>query len=286
DGLPFPPSRAHRPFRLSSDAGRGLISRPAQGSTERSKEGRMDPRNLLGESVFDRRDWLRYATLLGAGAVGAAFGGGASAPASASDSSASFASINQEQGDASNGGVSPSASRPLARSPKRYDMKKSINTWAFPYPSLMSLREVLELAKRAGFDAVEINYSLDDDLSPNATEKELHAIRAEAERIGIEISGLCSFLFWPFPFSANSEATRARAIELATHMIEVAHHLGTENLLVVPGAVYVPWREDSEAIPYDVCDRRAREAIRKLLPIAERHRVHLNLENIFFNGYL
>ncbi|HZY84823.1 MAG TPA: hypothetical protein VFE78_08325, partial [Gemmataceae bacterium] len=28
-------------------------------------------------------------------------------------------------------------------SPKRYDMKKSINLWAFPYPQRMTLRECL-----------------------------------------------------------------------------------------------------------------------------------------------
>ena len=39
-------------------------------------------------------------------------------------------------------------------------------------------------------------------------------------------------------------------------------------------------------MPNDVCDRRAREAIGKLLPLAEKLGVYLNIENIFFNGYL
>ena len=30
--------------------------------------------------------------------------------------------------------------------PKRYDIKKSINLWAFPYPNRMTLRECLQLA--------------------------------------------------------------------------------------------------------------------------------------------
>ena len=32
-------------------------------------------------------------------------------------------------------------------------MKKSINLWAFPYPDRMTLKECLELAKDAGFEA-------------------------------------------------------------------------------------------------------------------------------------
>src|SRR5215213_8875499 len=51
-------------------------------------------------------------------------------------------------------------------SPKRYDMKKSINLWAFPYPERMNLKECLQLAKDAGFDGIELNYDLDNDLSP------------------------------------------------------------------------------------------------------------------------
>ena len=69
-------------------------------------------------------------------------------------------------------------------------------------------------------------------------------------------------------------------------MAQAAHDLGTENLLVVPGAVHIPWRDDHEPVPNDVCDRRAREAVGKLLPTAEKLKVYLNIENIFFNGYL
>jgi len=54
----------------------------------------------------------------------------------------------------------------------------------------------------------------------------------------------------------------------------------------VPGAVHIPWRTDHEPVPNDVCDTRAREAIGKLLPAAEKLGVSLNIENIFFNGYL
>jgi hexulose-6-phosphate isomerase len=171
-------------------------------------------------------------------------------------------------------------------SPKRFDMKKSINLWAFPYPQRMNLEECLTLAKQAGFDGIELNYDLDNDLSPKAGTKEFLAIRKMADRIGIQISGLCSFLFWPYPLSSNDPAKRARGIELAGLMTRAAHDLGVENLLVVPGAVHIPWRTDHEPVPNDVCDQRARDAIRQLLPTAEKLGISMNIENIFFNGYL
>jgi hexulose-6-phosphate isomerase len=175
---------------------------------------------------------------------------------------------------------------PRRASPRRYDMKKSINLWAFPYPGRMTLEECLRLAKNAGFDGIELNYDLENDLSPKSGTKEYEAIRKKAEEIGIAVSGLCSFLFWPYSFASNDAKDRGRGLELAAKMIQAAHDLGTDNLLVVPGAVHIPWIKDHDPVAADVCDRRAREGVAKLLPLAEKLGVHLNIENIFFNGYL
>jgi sugar phosphate isomerase/epimerase len=212
------------------------------------------------DSLFDRRQWLKYGALLGSTLGGLAASGQATAfPAPAST---------------------------LQRAARQYAMKKSINLWAFPYPGKMTLKECFELVRRAGFDGVEVNYNLEGDLSPVAGEKELREIRTMADRADIAISGVCSFLFWPYPLTANSERVRARSLEIASGMIRAAHYLGTENVLVVPGAVYIPWLKESEEVPYKLCDERARAAISKLLPEAEKMKVFLNIENIFFNAYL
>jgi L-ribulose-5-phosphate 3-epimerase len=173
-----------------------------------------------------------------------------------------------------------------ARAATRYEMKKSINLWAFPYPAKMNLRQCLELAKDAGFDGIELNYDLESELSPKSGTREFQEIRKLADSIGIAISGLCSFLFWPYPLTSNDQTKRSRGLELAGKMTQAAHDLGTENLLVVPGAVHIPWRDDHEPVRNDICDQRAREAVRQLLPGAEKLRIHLNMENIFFNGFL
>ncbi|MBT5705770.1 MAG: sugar phosphate isomerase/epimerase [Verrucomicrobia bacterium] len=170
--------------------------------------------------------------------------------------------------------------------PVRYPMKKSINQWAFPYPDRMNLRECFQLAKDAGFDGIELNYDLQNDLSPHATKRDYRRIRQMADDIGIEISGLCSFLFWPYPLTSNDETKRNQGIDLAGKIAAAASELGVKNVLLVPGAVHIPWRDDHEPVPNDVCDRRARQAVGKLAPQAEKLGVYLNIENIFFNGYL
>jgi L-ribulose-5-phosphate 3-epimerase len=195
-------------------------------------------------------------------------------------------------GAAAFGDVAPAvADQPVVQdarraSPKRYAMKKSINQWAFPYPEKMSLKECMQLAKDAGFDGIELNYDLENDLSPKSGTPEYHAIRKMADQIGIEISGICSFLYWPYPLTSNDPKDRARGMELAGLMAQAAHDLGTENVLVVPGAVHMPWRKDHDPTPNDVCDRRAKEAIGNLAAVAEKLKVYLNIENIFFNGFL
>jgi len=232
---------------------------------------------------MSRRDALR----LGA-AVGTAMAGLGCAAAEGTTPPS-----GQEPGDGYGAGSPPAAGespspspRPLDRSKKRYPNKKSINLWAFPYPQQMSLKECFALARRAGFDAVELNYDLENDLSPKASEAEVRALGDAARAAGLEISGLCSFLFWPYPLSASDPAVRKRGMEIAEKMIHAASWVGTENLLVVAGAVYIPWIKDSREVPYEDVDRRCREAVKKLLPLAERMKVRLNIENIFFNGYL
>ena len=176
---------------------------------------------------------------------------------------------------------------PASQTPtKRYPMKKSINLWALPYPAKMTLKQCFELCKEAGFDGVEVNYALDGDLRPDTGDAEVAAVGDLARRVGIEISGLCSFLFWPYSLTHEDPERRDRGMELAADMIRTARLLGTENLLVIAGSTYVPWLEDEPPVSHEVCDRRAREAIRRLIPLAEKAGVYLNVENIFCNGYL
>ena len=178
------------------------------------------------------------------------------------------------------------APRRAGRRPKRYEMKKSINLWAFPYPDRWSLKQCLQLAKDAGFDGVELNFALEGEFSATSSDAQIADIRRLAQGVGIEISGVCSFLFWPYSLTHNDPARRQKGRQLAARMIEAARLLETPNLLIVPGAVYAPWIEDFDPVPNDVCDRRARKAVRELLPLAEQAGVYLNIENIFANGFL
>ena len=165
-------------------------------------------------------------------------------------------------------------------------MRKSINLWAFPYPDKWSLRECFEIAADAGFDGVEINFNLEGEFSDESSDDEIRGIRRLAEDAGIAISGVCSFLFWPYSMTHPDRARRERGLALAGRMVEAAKLLGTGNLLVVPGAVYAPWLEDPVPVANDECERLAKDAVRQLIPLARDAGVSINIENIFANGFL
>jgi hexulose-6-phosphate isomerase len=229
-------------------------------------------RPTVGQAGLDRRELLAYTAAFGTSflaAQGLCDGVAADPPSAKSDAA------------------------PDAKAAKRYDMRRSINLWAMPYPQLWTLEDCFRQAKAAGFDGVEVNFALEGDISPAASDADLRKIGDAARRIGVQISGVCSFLFWPFALTSNDAARRRRGLELALDMIRAAKALGTENLLIVPGAVYIPWQKATppwpasiEPVPNDVCHRRAVEAIRTLVPAAEKAGVMLNMENIFANGFL
>ena len=180
------------------------------------------------------------------------------------------------------GGPEPSA---LRGSPRVYAMKKSINLWAFPYPARMSLRDCLKLAKDAGFDGIEPNYDLENDISPKAGPADLRAIRRLAEETGIAISGLCSFLYWPYSLSDNDPARRARGLELARLMIEAAR-AGNGKPADDRRIDLHPLAPRAGAGPLRPLRTPGPRGDRRLLPVAEKSGVSLNIENVFFNGYL
>jgi L-ribulose-5-phosphate 3-epimerase len=221
-------------------------------STDRNEDSGRAPDVSLG-----RRELLAYTA-----AFGTAFlaGQGLVKPAAAEDKQ-------------------PTESRPAKARPRRYEMKKSINMWALPYPDKLSLKECFALIKDAGFDGVEINFALEGEFSAESSPQQIKEIAELARRTGIAISGVCSFLFWPYSMTHNDPDRRKKGIQLARQMIEAARLLGTENLLVVPGAVYAPWLEGFDPVPNDVCDQRAREAVRTLIPEAEKAGVSINIEH-------
>ncbi|MCD6170626.1 MAG: TIM barrel protein [Candidatus Latescibacteria bacterium] len=157
-------------------------------------------------------------------------------------------------------------------------MKKSINQWSFPSGRL---EDHMKLAKDAGFEAIEPAIAEEGELTLNSTRQEVSKIAQMASRIGIEISGLATGLFWDHSLTSDDKKTREKAKQIVAKMLEVATWLGTDAILVVPGTVGVDFIPGSQVVPYDVAYERSMAALKELAPEAERHRVYIAVENVW-----
>ncbi len=162
-------------------------------------------------------------------------------------------------------------------------MKISASYWMFKggLEAEKSITEAMQEAKELGFDAIELAVAGTGVLTDRATQAQCEEIAATAKKIGIEIAGLASGENWTCSPTANDEKIRNKSIDFNRKALQIAKWLGTDAYLFVPGAVDVFFLPDAEVIPYDVCYQRACEAVRKILPAAEKAGVAVCIENVW-----
>lgn len=158
-------------------------------------------------------------------------------------------------------------------------MKKSVSICCF-YGN-WSLEEKFVLAKQAGFEGFEIDLSEDGPVNLKSTPADLKAFRALAEKHGLELSGLMSFLYWGANAASADPAIRDKAAKLLARQIECAKQLGIDTILAVPGAVGVDFIPGAETIRYDIAYERATDFIKAALPAAEKANVTIAVENVW-----
>ncbi len=151
-------------------------------------------------------------------------------------------------------------------------MQIGINRWTIaPHHSLAAS---FELAKTAGFNTIEINIAEDGELHTKVTQEEVEAIVRSAREVGIGLSSLSTGLGWRYPLTSPDPAVRAQGIANIRKQLEVAQWMGVDAILVVPGVV-------NGDVAYDDAYTRAQEALRELIPDAERHGVSIGVENVW-----
>jgi len=161
--------------------------------------------------------------------------------------------------------------------------KKSISYWSFPGggSNTADYKTVFAAARKAGFDAVELAVDRTGILTPRSSEKQVRAIRAEAKAAGVEIASIATGMFWARSLSDPSKRVRESMLADAKRCLQIARWAGTDALLTIPASVAVPWNPKAKIIPYDVAYKRAKQAVRRLLPTAERCNVAVAVENVW-----
>ena len=164
--------------------------------------------------------------------------------------------------------------------------KKSINRWAFKAD--WSAEECVTMAKKYGFDGIEFNLEEEGDFSLQTNDHEVVQLKALCQNNDLEISSICSLLFWKYPITSGDLDIRDKGIHLIKKMIDFAEILGVQNILVVPGMVHAdpPLDFGNAPIPYMVAWDRAMAVVRDLADYAKPKGVVVGLENVFYNKFL
>ena len=131
-----------------------------------------------------------------------------------------------------------------------------------------SIMEKFQAAKEAGFDGVEPMSHLD--------RKEVIAAR---DATGLTIPSVCGELHWKYLLSDPDPKIRQLGVEALIVTLEDASVYGADTILLVPGKV-------TDTVSYDQCWNRCIEEIKKVIPVAEKLKVKIALENVWNNFLL
>jgi Sugar phosphate isomerases/epimerases len=158
-------------------------------------------------------------------------------------------------------------------------MKASISTWSFP--GAMPLEQKLNLARAAGFEGFELDFTEDGPVKLDSTPADLRAVRKLLDDHGLVPSGLATGLYWGANPASADPAVRARAARILERQLEAAAALEIDAILVVPGAVGVDFIPGAEVVPYADAYARARDFIAASLSRAESLGVTIGIENVW-----
>ena len=157
-------------------------------------------------------------------------------------------------------------------------MKKGISIWSFPNDTL---KNNFELAKKAGFEGVEVALDEVGEVSLQSTEKDLLSVKHQAEDSGIELYSIASGLYWNYWLNDDDAGVREKAKDIVKKQIESASILGCESILVIPGTVNAEFAAPGMVVDYATTYERSLEAITELKEYAEKYKVEIGLENVW-----
>lgn len=147
-----------------------------------------------------------------------------------------------------------------------------INCWSLPAD--LSLPQAFQIAKEAGFDCVEVNVGEEGEVFLEMEEKAARQIAQEAKKMGVELPSLSTGLGWKYPLAALDPSLREKGMEVVRRQLRIAHWLGADTVLVVPGMV-------TADAPYDKVYALALEGLKRLGDEAERLGVGIGVENVW-----
>ena len=133
-------------------------------------------------------------------------------------------------------------------------------------PKNLSDAEKLKLAKKCGFEGIELN-------SPMADLNAAAQLGKLAKEAGVPIHSIV-YGGWDAPFSDPDPKVIEKGLAGMETALRSAKALGADAVLLVPAVL-------NEDVGYGQAYKRSQEHIRKLLPLAEELKVIIAVENVW-----
>jgi len=147
--------------------------------------------------------------------------------------------------------------------PARLPIRKGIYVSMLPKGSW---EERFRLARAVGFEDVE--------LATTPDMKEAEAAKKAAQATGVRIHSVMNQAHWKFPLSSPDQAVVAQSIQGMETSLQNAKFWGADTVLLVPAVV-------NKEVGYKDAWDRSVQAIRKMLPLAEKLKVVIGIENVW-----
>ncbi len=161
-------------------------------------------------------------------------------------------------------------------------MKKAITIGTMG-PFGRDIKGAFELAKKAGFDGVELSMDAGDSgcITLDTTEAKLMEMKKLAEETGIEIPSVTGSSFFVYSLASDEEENREMAMKLLKKQIDAAKIVGADTILFVPGLVDNSIASRDDVISYDVAYNRTVEGVKEIVPYAKAAGINLGIENVW-----
>ncbi len=140
--------------------------------------------------------------------------------------------------------------------------------------------EVLEQAADMGLDGVELCFGA-GHLAPGISQQTCNEYRNIARDLGLKLETLATGFYWGASLSSPRAPERNKAIRFTKEYLQVAKWLGAKTVLVVPGAVAVPFDPSRPVVPYATAWKHATASIRRCLSTAKKRGITMALENVW-----
>ncbi|MBU4210945.1 MAG: sugar phosphate isomerase/epimerase [Verrucomicrobia bacterium] len=158
---------------------------------------------------------------------------------------------------------------------------RQMNYWTLGgFEGKKPVAQALAEASAMGLGGIELTFGA-GEFARGITEAQCRAIRAKAAHLNLRIETLATGYYWDHPLSSPDAAERCEAIAFTKEYLRVAARVGAKVVLVVPGAVAVPWDPSKPVVPYAAVWKNATASLRICLKEAEKQKVTMALENVW-----